>query len=179
VLRISKKKDHIESLRPPEVLEIPGNELRASKKKKKKEAKQNLYVVTWHPARLSREGFQQDPSLPAFGPKGSTWSGRVGRGWGGGVVEGRGERKQKNPLPPIHAFVPIWNDASILGAVQKRLEKKILRAGLMFGCERQCHRVAFDEPLRPRDNGHSTEIRAQMKRNQENIYTKVTTGIFF
>jgi len=36
VLRISKKKDHIESLRPPEVLEIPGNELRASKKKKKR-----------------------------------------------------------------------------------------------------------------------------------------------
>lgn len=41
--------------------------------------------------------------------------------------------------------------------------------------------AATDEPLRPRDKVHSTEIRAQMKKkkNRKLYVTKVTTEFFF
>lgn len=91
-------------------------------------------------------------------------------------------RKRRKP-PPIHAFVPIWNESST--PVSWVLFKKDWRR--RFSGQVCCLRgkgtaiqaAAPDEPLRPRDKGHSTETRAQMKRNQENIYTEVTAGIFF
>lgn len=50
----------------------------------------------------------------------------------------------------------------------------------MFEWKRHHIWAAVYEPLRPRDKGHSTETRAQMKRNQEKTYihTKMTIGVF-
>lgn len=86
---------------PPEVLEIPGNELKSLQGKKKRPGEPYALSpsiqhfcpdsLAWLP---SREGLSARPSLPAFGPKKSTWSGGVG---GGGLVGGRGEKKHNNP----------------------------------------------------------------------------------
>lgn len=108
MLRISKEKNRVESARSPQGLEIPGNELRASKAKK--DARRTLPFVTQHPALLPRvpglarrgggvsppeKGFQQVPPFLHLDLKRAL--GHVDLGWGEGFTEGRGEKKHKNP----------------------------------------------------------------------------------
>lgn len=111
VLRISKEKNRVQSVRSPQrSWEIPGNELKSlQEKKREKKRPGEPYSLSpsiqhfcpdslaWLP---SREGLSASPSLPAFGPKKSTWSGGVG---GGGLVEGRDEKKHKTPSF-VHLF---------------------------------------------------------------------------
>lgn len=101
-----REEQRTECPEPPEVLEIPRNELKSLQEKKRPGEPYPLSPSIQHfcPDSLawlpSREGLSASPSLPAFGPKKSTWSGGVG---GGGLVEGRGEKKHKNPSF-VHLF---------------------------------------------------------------------------
>lgn len=145
VLRISKEKNRVQSVRSPQrSWRFLGMNLRACKKKREKKRPGEPYPLSpsiqhfcpdslaWLP---SREGLSASPSLPAFGPKKSTWS---GGGGGGGLVEGRGEKQHKNP-----SFVQLFG-GMVLPCQQLRwcskqtLEKKILQVGLMFEWERHC-----------------------------------------
>ncbi|CAK7314281.1 hypothetical protein VULLAG_LOCUS18194 [Vulpes lagopus] len=115
-----------ECLQPPEVLDIPGNELRVSKKEKRQG---KSYTLSPSIQYFCPEKDFSKTSLPTFGPRGSTQLGGVGRGWGGEVVEGRGEKKQKNP-PFIHLFqfgmaLPCWQ----LGWCSKKTGEKNSQGG--------------------------------------------------
>lgn len=86
-----------ECLQPPEVLEIPGNELRARKKKKKR-GKANPILCHLASSTSVQRRFQQDPRFLHLDLKEALCQ-VVCKGWGRGVVEGRGEKKQKKISP--------------------------------------------------------------------------------
>ena len=83
-MRISKKKDD-----PQRSWRFLGVSLVLSrKKKKKKRGKMNLILCHLASSTFVQRRVSARPSLPAFGPKISTWSGGVG----GGRRSGRRKR---------------------------------------------------------------------------------------
>lgn len=108
--------------------------------RKKKRGKANPILCHLASSTSVQRRFQQDPPFLHLVLKEALCQ-VVCTGWGRGVVEGRGEKKEKKTSPHscICSNLEWIFYASILGAVQKRLEKKILRAGLLFERERHCH----------------------------------------